>query len=181
MQFWTKSEFFIMFIYFLSDWGRISNFSDPNYLKVLKFLSSKAQFSWCKLGSSPFFFSFKKGKAILVYYCGWPKERSYTAQHSLRPVRIMELCVLWYLSFQLPGDGQELILRENGHRGGKGELSSEEDKVQHSLVILDFDSTGCSKFGVVFLLENWILSPLSVAWAVCRVEPPGAWNFIWKE
>lgn len=46
-------------------------------------------------------------------------ERSCTAQQSARPVRIMELCVLWYLSFQLPGDGQELILRKNGHSGGK--------------------------------------------------------------
>lgn len=68
-----------MFIYFLSDWGRIFNFSGPSYLEVLKLLHSKAQFRWCKLGSSPFFFLLKEGKPILVYYCGWPKERSCPA------------------------------------------------------------------------------------------------------
>lgn len=158
-----------MFIYFLSDWGRISNLSDPNYLKVLKFLSSKAQFRWCKLGSSPFFFPLWKGETILVYYSGWPKERSCTAQPSQDNGALCTLIFIFPASRRWPGADTE---GEWTQGEGNGELSSTKSNIHW--LSWHFDSTGCYKIGgFCWKTEFWVHSVwlgLSAQW---DLQEPG--------
>lgn len=141
---WGHGEMTMMCLYLVGNWCNFGQSVNSLSHLFIFLVVPNTERCWCSLVQKlslgdvswgAFFFSFKKMKKTLVYYCGWPKERSCTAQHSLKPVRIMQLCVLWYLSFQLPGDGQELIWRENG------ELSREEDKVQHLLVAASYPGT----------------------------------------
>lgn len=141
LSFWTKSELFIMFIYFLSDWGRISNFSGPSYWKVLKFLSS-GDVSW---GPPPYFFFYKKEEQYLsTIVDGLRREVTQPSTHWGQWSFV-------YFDIYLSSFQEKA---RSWSWGRMGSCQVRRTKYNIHWLSWHFDSTACSKIGVFFCWET---------------------------